>query len=536
MRDGELFDSEGVLVQLRAKSARMVAVLLENPGHIFSKDDLARNVWPGLIATDESISQCISDIRKTLGDQDHNIVETFPKRGYRINAALIPPSPVGRPGWRKPRLTLISGIATFFLMLLVLVVTQVIWSPETADESAATEKPPREAIAVLPFESVNGTSNDAYLSTGLAEDLIIQLSDLSALRVVPGARSFAMGSNVSSPTDAAAELDARYLVYGRIQYDQKMLKVSVQLIDSREDINVWAGHYDVPRDDLLTYHDAVLGTLTQAMSLALTERDARRINERETTSALAFDEILKGRAAVSQFTPQGNLAAEKHFRTAIGYDPNYARAYAQLAATYAIRLENDWTVLDVADEEKAMFFAKKAIELDPDLWLAQYAMGRIFTVGTNYDLVLAERHLRSAMSINPENDDARAYLAAVKNFSGDANQGLSIIEAVLAAHPSPPFWYYLTQGNLLMNLERYGEAAVVLDKCLEQMPTSPYCLRYQIANFGLLGQIEDAEWATAEYESLGHTLSIDAIIEVELNRNPDDLRRFRAGLHKAGLQ
>jgi len=221
--------------------------------------------------------------------------------------------------------------------------------------------------------------------------------------------------------------------------------------------NAWAGKYDVPRDDLLTYQQAVLGNLSEAMSVVLTKRDELLIDRPKTSNKQAFEEILKGRVAASEFTNQANLLAEKHFRKAVSLDPNYARAYAELAAVYAIRFENAWAVLVGADEKKALYFAQKAIELDPELWLAQYAIGRIYSITGERDLEAAEKHLRIAMSLKPDNDDARIFLAVVKIFAEQADEALAIIDAVLATHPASPHWYFLGQGHALLHLERHND-------------------------------------------------------------------------------
>jgi len=139
------------------------------------------------------------------------------------------------------------------------------------------------------------------------------------------------------------------------------------------------------------------------------------------------------------------------------------------------------------------------------------------------------------MSLKPDNDDARIYFAVVKSFTGKADEAVAIIDSVLATHPQPPFWYFLGHSDALVQLDRYEEAAVALEKCLNQMPTAPYCLRLQIVNFGLMGQRDDAEWAAIEYEALGHHLEIDTIIRLLLKRPPEHTERLRRGLRAAGL-
>ena len=531
LRRGELYDSDGQLLPMRAKSAKVMAVLLSEPGRIFSKDEIAREVWPDVIASDESISQCISEIRKALHDREHAIVQTVPKRGYSINADI--PEVHKRIGTRF--LPFITS-ALVLAVIGVAIVLPMIGADEHQNATLPNGEPLRDLVAVLPFQSLNNAGDDAYLTLGLAEDLTIQLSELSAVSVLPSTRSFAVANDVNAPLDVAKSLDARYLVYGRIHYGKKVLQVSVQLIDGIEGTNVWAGKYDVARDDLLTYQQAVLGNLTKAMSVALSERDERLIEVPATSSKQAFEEVLKGRVAANEFSNQANLLAEKHFRKAVSLDPNYARAYAELAAVYAIRFENAWSVLAKADEERALYFAQKAIELDPNLWLAQYAIGRIYSTVSESDLEAAEQHLRIAMSLKPDQDDARIYFGAVKIFAGHAEEALAIIDSVLATHPAPPFWYFLGQGHALLHLGRHEEAAIALEKCLDQMPTAPYCLRFQIANYGLMGQRDDAQWAAEEYAILGHDTTIEAITGLLQDRHPDYIKRLRQGFSAAGLE
>jgi len=531
LRRGDLFDSDGQRIPMRAKSASMMAMLLGEPGRIFSKDEIGHEVWPDVTASDESISQCVSEIRRALNDHDHAIIKTFPKRGYSINADFQEVHKHSR-----PRFLPFIASALVLTVIAVVVVFLSIGSDQHQNTAQSSDKPLRDLVAVLPFQSLNSAGDDAYLTIGLAEDLIIQLSELSAVSVLPSASSFTVANDVETPRDVAKSLDARYLVYGRIYHGKKTLQVSVQLIDGLEGTHVWAGKYDVARDDLLTYHQTVLSNLIRAMSVALSERDEWLIEVPATPSKQAFEEILKGRVAANEFSNQANLLAEKHFREAVRLDPNYSRAYAELAAVYAIRFENAWSILVEADEEKALYFAQKAIELDPELWLAHYAIGRIYSTINASDLKAAERHLRIAMSLQPDNDDARIYFAVVKILSGHAKEAEAIINTVLATHPAPPHWYFLGHGHALLHLDRYEEAAIALDRCLDQMTTSPYCLRIQIANYGLMGQRDDAEWAAGEYAMLGHDLKIDLIVRLLLDKHPEHIKRLRHGLSAAGIE
>ena len=389
IHDSHVCDADGELLELRAQSAHVLKFLLDHNKAVVSKETLASAVWPQGIASDESISKCISDCRKVLGDDTHTILETFPKRGYRINAVFDRAASEQRGFKNKP---LIFTVVALVLTLLVI-------------------------------------------------------------------RSF---SERSDP--------------------------SVTTIESTPSGNV-----------------------------------------------VGPTEIEQGRSALSRFTYEDNLLAERHFRNAIEQDSDNAQAYAELVAAIAIRLENNWAVLSRADEDRAFFYAKKAVELDPKLWLAHFATGRLYSV-TGSDLTMASEHLQTAMSLQPASDDARVYYAVVKILQGAQDEAIPILEAALASHPSPPFWYFLGYGHALFQVKRYEEATVPLSTCLNQMPNAPYCLRYQIANFAQLGQISDAHWALEEYSALGYSVTLSAIMEVIQDRDLQNREHLVSAFKHVGLR
>lgn len=389
LREGQLHDLCDNPLQIRAKSGQVLALLISKAGTIVSKDSLAESIWTQVIVTDESIAQCISDIRKVLGDDSHSILETFPKRGYRINAVYCEPP---RSRWSAASNPLIIAAAIITLTLI--------------------------PIAIF---------NEKGFSTTTTTKLVQPVN-----------------------VDISIEID-------------------------------------------------------------------------------------RGRKALSKFTYEDNLIAERHFRTAIELDPQNALAYAELVAAFAIRLENGWAVLTRADEERAFFYAQKAIELKPRLWLAHYALGRLHAV-TGGNLTLASEHLQHAMAIRPASDDARVYFAVVKIYQGAQDEAIPILEAVLASHPTPPFWYFLAYGHALFQAKRYEDAKAPLFTCLSQMPNAPYCLRFQIANFAQLGRLDDAEWAIEEYSASGQTATFSAIMDALQVRDSDNRKHFAAAFKKAGLR
>ncbi|PUB09711.1 winged helix-turn-helix domain-containing tetratricopeptide repeat protein [Yoonia sediminilitoris] len=532
-RDGQLRDEQGQDVPLRAKSLKMFAALLSERGKILTKDRLSEVVWPETVATDESIARCVADIRKALKDDQYKIVQTYPKKGYRLNVDSAGPD-----ARRTPHRGTVPLYGILVMFGLLAVATIFAMSNTSAEEelSATTATPSnlRNTVAILPFIEIGG--NNGFLAAGLSEDLEIHLAEMSGIRILSRAQTEGASSDSMSPSELARTIDSRYIVQGSLRRESAQIALSVQLIDGIDGATLWADRYEGPQDGLIEFRDAVPDALVEAMSLELSERDRQRLAHQDTSDPKALEHVMLARRELNVFTFEGSLEAEKLLRNAIALDPQYARAYAELASAYAIRLENDWTVLSDADTQKAFYFAERALDLDPELWFGHYALARMHSVAKSGDTEVALTHLRVAMELQPANDDARVYYAIVLMMSGGANESRLILESTIASHPQPPFWYHLGLANAHFHLEDYETALVIIEQCLSQMPNSPYCLRTQIAVLARLGRIEDAEWTLAEYEMLGYDTSLDAIMKSAIERVPSMVAHLRKSYELAGLR
>ncbi|MCX7560915.1 tetratricopeptide repeat protein [Sulfitobacter sp. F26204] len=535
-RDGQLHDAHGQILPLRAKSLRMFAVLLEERGRILSKDRLSDLVWPETVATDESIARCIADVRKVLQDQGHRIVQTFPKQGYRLNVAA-PTRKLHISGQSSRRNWVLLSIAAFIFAALGLAWVTRDYPSRTQDDpvvSTTNTRALRKAVAILPFTA--STEADQFLAAGLADDLEIHLAEMSGIRVVSPPQSAAIAQTSQSLVILADTLDAKYLVLTNVRQNGDNIALSLRLIDGSDGATLWADRYEGSRKGLMTFRDQLPDALVDAMSIELNAQDRQRLAVRDTNDPLAFEELLHARRSLSLFSYEGSLVAERHLRRAIALDPEYARAYAELASAFAVRMENDWIVISSADRDKAFYFAQKALELDPTLWFVHYTLGRLHSVSPDGDTEAALLHLRKAMSLQPANDDARVYFAVVLAMSGQLDEGAAIFESVMATHPQPPFWYYLGWANLLFHQQHYEKAADAASRCLQQMPTSPYCLRTRIAVLARLGQLDDAEWAIEEYGILGQETTLEAFMKTAIERDPAMRAHLRQSYKIAGIE
>ncbi len=393
----------------------------------------------------------------------------------------------------------------------------------------------REVVAVLPFKTPEGASGDRIISDGIAQDLTIRLAEVSGVSVVPSSVAFSVTDRGLAAIEAARSLGARYVVDGSVFISNDALRIAVELIDGAKGTITWAGAYDGSSLQLVEFRDRIIEDVATGISGQITDRDLDRLRGTGTNNPDAYKEIILGRQAATAFSREASYVAERHFREAIDLDENYARAYAELAAIYAIRLENGWTVLSTEDQEKALYFADRALSIDPDLWLAHYAAGRLHSLSAEDDFTKAEHHLERAMALQPANDDARVFYASLKTFQGKADEAVAIIEPIVATHPNPPFWYFFLLGIAQFHGENHEAAEHAFDRCLEQMPTSPYCLRHQIANYGAMGRHEDALWLLEEYGTLGFDTSISSIMDLLHLEDLTYRQRMEQSLREAGL-
>ncbi|MGB3245667.1 MAG: winged helix-turn-helix domain-containing protein [Sulfitobacter sp.] len=534
--DGELRDASGHRIPLRAKALKMLAELLAHRGRVLSKDQLSELVWPGTIATDESIARCIADIRKALNDDAFKIVQTYPKQGYRLNATVQTEAVIARHAFlrRKRNAVLLATLIAIAAIVILPFLRDDIARGVNPLETGTPSGDLREAIAILPFTTTS--DSDQFLANGLSDDLEIHLAEMSAIKLVSRGQVSAVVDAPQSPVTLARSLDVRYLVEGDVREGGADIALSLRLIDGSDGTTLWADRYEGSRAGLMGFRDTLPEALIGAISIELNARDKQRLALKDTEDPIAFQDVMHARRELSRFTYEGSLAAERHLRRAIARDPDYARAYAELASTFAIRMENNWAVLSAADEDKAFYFAKEALRLDKGLWFAHYALGRLHSTAKSGETHSALTHLRQAMALQPANDDPRAYFAIVISMSGNPDDGAAILESVIATHPQPPFWYHLGLANAQFHQKQYARALETVSDCLAQMPNSPYCLRTQIAVLARLDRIEDAEWAAEEYAILGHEVSLEALMQTAIESDPTLRFHLEDSYRLAGIE
>ncbi len=184
-------------VKLRPKCLELLRYLVENPGRLVLKDELVEAVWPNVIVGDDSLAQCISDLRNALNDVQRRIIKTVTRRGYLFAAPVS------------------------------------ISAPNAATPVPAIT-PPRLSIVVLPFATLSGDPEQGYFADGITEDLTIDLSRLSDMFVISCTTAFTYRNKSLDTKQIGRELGVRYLLEGSVRRSCHKVRINAQLIDARQ--------------------------------------------------------------------------------------------------------------------------------------------------------------------------------------------------------------------------------------------------------------------------------------------------------------
>ena len=256
----ELRTVEGKVVDLRSQSAEVLSVLAARQGEIVSKDALVQAVWADTFVTDDSLVQCIADIRRALGDDEHVIVETFPKRGYRLNADPLGAADSATTGTEASQTR--SSRRSFILVAVVLVAV-AIGTYYGAEIWRAVPVPSHDMprIAILPFDDMSTGADKGYLSDAIAEGIITELSRSKTYAVIARNSSFKYRDQPTDARQIGAELGVDYLLEGSQQKNGDRLKVSAQLLNAHDGSDLWANTYNREIGDLFVVQEEIIRTL-----------------------------------------------------------------------------------------------------------------------------------------------------------------------------------------------------------------------------------------------------------------------------------
>jgi serine/threonine protein kinase/tetratricopeptide (TPR) repeat protein len=396
-----------------------------------------------------------------------------------------PDTPAAR--WSR-RSMLICGAVLVFALAVIAVAAFYLGSSGRA---------PINSVAVLPFTNASGDPNAEYLSDGITEGVIDRLSRLPNLKVISRTSAFRYKQREIEPRKVGRELGVEALIMGRVIQRGDDVSVSAELVDAREDEQLWGEQYSRRLADVVSIQQEIATAISGNLRVRLTSEEKTRSAKTYAANPEVYQLYLNGRYQANKETYDGLMKGIEYFQQAIAKDPNYALAYAGLADSY-VQL-GGWLIYLPPSEAgpKAKAAAMKARELDDSLAEAHAALARAqYYFG--WDWTSAEREYKRAVELNP--NSAISHLGYAELLLARARFDESLAEAKRAVELDPLSPQII--GNLAfayLVTRRYDESIAQHQKALELDPSAAWIRANLAWAYALKGAYAQA---IAEYDKI----------------------------------
>jgi TolB-like protein/DNA-binding winged helix-turn-helix (wHTH) protein/Tfp pilus assembly protein PilF len=496
----------GLRIRVQRQPLKLLEILLEHPGEVVTREQLRSRVWPNesFRDFDQALNIAIGKLRSALGDSTENprFIETLPKRGYRFIADVSILDPDARPkrpessardlpgsqeNKTEPGHTLQgAGLAVTpkrrlwltrrVTVALALVLSLLIFFAWLFRSSGRTPAGIR-SLAVLPLESLSGDASQNYFADGMTDELITDLAQISALRVISRTSVMAYKGARKPLPQIARELNVDAMVEGTVLRSGDQVRITAQLIEASTDKHLWSQSYEGELRDTLALQNRVAGAIADQIRISLTPQEQTALKNAKVVNPEAYESYLKGRYFWNKRTADGFKVALAYFNQAIEQDPKYAQAYSGLADTYV--LLGDWEYGVMAPKEaypKAKAAATKALELDNTLSDAHTSLASLGMF--DWDWQSAGKEFQRAIELNPGYATAHQWYAWHLNLLGRQREAIAEIRKAESLDPLSLIISADT-ADILFVARRYDESIQQSRKTLEMDPN------FAIAHFEL---------------------------------------------------
>lgn len=399
-----LRDGNGEIVPLRSQSATLLGVLAARAGEVVSKETLVNAVWNGRAVGDDSLAQCVSDIRRALGDTARTVLQTHPRKGY----ALV---------------------------------------PDHAPAPTATQP----AIAVLAFDDLSAAPDRGFLGDAIGEGVITELARFVQFKTISRNSSFAFRDQPRDVRAIGRALGAAYVLEGSQQKIGDHLQVVAQLIDTRDGTHIWGETFTGTTTDLLPSQANIVRGISSTVGGIL----AHYVPKILDAGATAFD--LNAQALNYLHAPGADRSddAIRYFAATIDADPASPLGYLGLGFCFrnAAKAEADPHVRDTLFSD-AHSMTAKAFAIAPNAYLTRYLRGHLFLDAG--DLAMARVEYNKAKRLNPNFANVFVGAATLKIYAGDTKGAIADIRHGMNMDQQHPEWFH---GQLAWALWADGDTA-----------------------------------------------------------------------------
>ncbi len=389
--------------------------------------------------------------------------------------------------------------------------------------------PDRPSIAVLPFANMSGDAEQEYFSDGISEDLITDLSKVSALFVIARNSSFTYKGRSVKVQEVGRELGVRFVLEGSIRKAGNRVRITAQLVDAQSGGHLWADRFDRELTDIFATQDEVVQKIVDKLS-KVEQQDLRRD---ETRSLEAYESWLRARQLLGRGTRETIAQARALHRRAIELDPNFCSPHVGLAFAAVSDYVNAWIADPASALDEGERWARRAIELDERQPGGHVALGNVLVWRRRYDEALA--HIHRAVELDTNYAQGHALLGMALMYSGHAAEALDALAASIRLDPHYPNIVLHLMAQAHFSLGHDETAASHLLERIARNPNTDASRMLLAAAFGHLGRTDEARAAWAGLREVNPDFSLAQRKGVLPYKNGADFQRIVDGLAKAGL-
>lgn len=458
---------DGDLVPIRSKSFSLLCHMARNAGRVVTKDEIFAVIWPDVIVTEDSLTQCVRDARKAIRDETQDVLRTVPRRGYILVAQ----------------------------------------EPLTFDEQATPQKtdplpagPAEPVVVVLPFGVALPDGGRNLHLRSFNEELADAISRFRSVAVIAPASARIFGPD-DDIVEAGLTLKADYCVGGTISEGYE-LQLRVNLVDVASGRRIWTDTVTISREQLLATPGTIAARIVGRLVGSVESDAARRAQRAPTASFKAYAHLMKGIALLRQHGEGFNEAGKVELEAAerLDAESGLIQSYLALAEAMIARAQGG----NAASFEGARARAVRATALAPD----EARCHRVLAIVLSYmqEFAAAESQYRRAVQLNPYDADTLAQLGFMRATRGYPDEALELMDRAVQLNPFHPDWYHADRHTPLFMVRRFGEAA-------ESMERLPQLSARQLAYVAACYALDDQPDKAARY--LAQAFRRDAKLDIE---------------------
>jgi TolB-like protein/DNA-binding winged helix-turn-helix (wHTH) protein/Tfp pilus assembly protein PilF len=480
LRTAEMY-KDGKRIKLQEQPCQVLALLIERPGELVSREDLRKKLWPNdtFVDFDHGLNIAVNKLRDALGDsaEEPRFIETLPRRGYRF-IAHVDVAETSRESQPQAQVTTsttergfpgsIPGRRALLALLVLLLLTVVSVSFVKYWRGPSRENKSIRSLAVLPLDNLSRDPAQDYFADGMTDELITSLAKLDTVKVISRSSVIRYKGTKKPLYEIAQELDVDGLIEGAVLRSGNRVRITAQLIRAATDEHLWAEAYEGDMGDVLHLQDSVARAVAAEIRVKLRPELEERSAKSMPVNPGAYEAYLRGLYYFYDSSSKtSNAAAEKYFEEAIAKDPQYGPPYAGLADYYFL---SNFPCPGREGMEKSREMAAKALQLANGSAEAHIAMANVLF---RYDWNWAEagKEFNRGIELGPNAPSSYLHYAMYLGVLGRHDDAIS---AMTHAVELDPFSVLMNVelGNIFYWAGRNEEAAKQARKAIDLDPSS----------------------------------------------------------------